>query len=207
MTRPPRPDDQARLRRLRDLPLTYPDVGATARDRLPDGYRTLERSIALGTGEQVFERAAGALMSWQMHRRAGLTVLSTAPTASPGECVLLMIGRRPLVLTAPCRVLRAIDDEGEQVDGDQAGGSRAGAERTAGERRQGFAYGTLPGHPESGEESFLVSLSSAGAVTFTVRAFSRPATTLARIGGPFTRLAQDLATRRYLHTLRHLAAS
>jgi uncharacterized protein (UPF0548 family) len=43
------------------------------------------------------------------------------------------------------------------------------------ENRRGFAYGTPPGHPEQGEEAFVVALREDGQVTFTVTAFSRPA--------------------------------
>ena len=64
--------------------------------------------------------------------------------------------------------------------------------------RVGFAYGTLPGHPECGEELFLLERDDAGRVTFTVSAFSKPATLLARAGGRLTRWAQDQMTNRYL---------
>ena len=46
--------------------------------------------------------------------------------------------------------------------------------------RQGFAYGTLPGHPECGEEAFIVEQHDDGAVTFAITAFSRPATLQAK---------------------------
>jgi uncharacterized protein (UPF0548 family) len=64
--------------------------------------------------------------------------------------------------------------------------------------RRGFVYGTLPGHPESGEESFVLVRQSDGAVIFTVEATSRPASLLARLGGPVTRWVQAVATDRYL---------
>jgi uncharacterized protein (UPF0548 family) len=50
-------------------------------------------------------------------------------------------------------------------------------------RHKGFAYGTLPGHPERGEEAFALELHDDGAVTFTITAFSRPASLLAKAGG------------------------
>jgi uncharacterized protein (UPF0548 family) len=54
--------------------------------------------------------------------------------------------------------------------------------------RAGIA--TLPGHPESGEEAFIVEIDEAGEAWFTVRAL------LARISGPFGRGAQHLMARR-----------
>ena len=62
--------------------------------------------------------------------------------------------------------------------------------------RKGFAYGTLPGHPESGEEAFVVELHESGAVTFTITAFSRPDTLLARVGGPISRGIQSRVSCR-----------
>jgi uncharacterized protein (UPF0548 family) len=71
--------------------------------------------------------------------------------------------------------------------------------------RRGFAYGTLPGHPERGEEAFLVTITDGTDVHFRIRAFSRPATLPARLGGPLTRLAQQYATDRYVKAARRIA--
>ncbi|HSU36302.1 MAG TPA: DUF1990 domain-containing protein [Propionibacteriaceae bacterium] len=175
--------DQDLLQRVGNLALTYPEVGATAAPRMPIGYRHIDRSLTVGSGTAVYERACVGLLSWQMHRRAGIKVIATAPSAVTGTCAILLIGRRPIAITAPCRVVYDVSTE----------------------RRRGFGYGTLPGHPEIGEESFIVTHEDDDSVTFRVRAFSRPATLLARAGGPLTRIAQDLATGRYLRSLRSLA--
>jgi uncharacterized protein (UPF0548 family) len=71
--------------------------------------------------------------------------------------------------------------------------------------RRGFAYGTLPGHPEQGEDAFIVLMTDTGQVRIEVRAFSRPASLLARSGGPVTRMVQQYATDRYLNAIRDLA--
>jgi uncharacterized protein (UPF0548 family) len=50
------------------------------------------------------------------------------------------------------------------------------------EYRYGFAYGTLPGHVESGEERFLIELDHAtDTVYFDILAFSRPRHLLVRL--------------------------
>ena len=79
---------------------------------------------------------------------------------------------------APCRVVYTIDEA----------------------RRCGFAYGTLPGHPECGEEAFIVERGPNGVVTFSIRAFSRPASVLARYADPAGHWVQDLITNRYLRS-------
>jgi uncharacterized protein (UPF0548 family) len=61
------------------------------------------------------------------------------------------------------------------------------------------------GHHEAGEERFVVELTRDQEVRIAVRAFSRPASILARLGGPFTRSIQDYTTKRYLDALQHIA--
>ncbi len=154
---------------LRAAPLTYPVGGADA----PAGYLRFSRSRVLRCG---WEEAAEALLTWQVHLRSGLSVSASATRIGLGEVVDLRLGPRPVGIVIPCRIVR-VDEEDE---------------------RRGFAYGTLPGHPESGEETFLLTRGPDGTVTFTVSAFSRPASRLARVGGPVTRLAQRAMTTRYL---------
>ena len=61
----------------------------------------------------------------------------------------------------------------------------------------GYAYETLPGHPEHGREAFYVTRAE-GLVEFTVLAFSKPAVWYARLGGPVTRIIQNRYTNKYL---------
>jgi uncharacterized protein (UPF0548 family) len=99
------PGDSQRPDHFAHQALTYSEVAATAEDRMPTGYRTLQRSTLLGHGEQIRRRALEALLTWQMHRRAGLRVTADHPRAQPGSTVLLSFGAGPLRLTAPCRVV------------------------------------------------------------------------------------------------------
>ena len=162
---------------------SYREVGATRQDPLPPGYDHMRRDVRLGTGPAAFERAVDGLFDWRMHRGAGLRPTTSSATASPGVVVVLRAGWGPLQVTIPCRVVYAVAEND----------------------RRGFAYGTLPGHPERGEESFLVVLTATGDVRFEIRAFSRPASLLARAGGPVTRGVQHYVTGRYVRALRALA--
>ncbi|KLU11524.1 hypothetical protein BJF77_02165 [Kocuria sp. CNJ-770] len=158
--------------------LTYPEVGATA-GALPAGYDHLVRSRAVGAGEAAFRAAAERLMGWEMHRSAGFEVRPTAARAALGTRVVLRLGRGPLRLEAPCEVVRVLDEP----------------------RRQGFAYGTLEGHPERGEELFCLDLRPDGTVVLSITAFSRPAAWWARAGAAPARWAQERVTQRYLRAL------
>jgi uncharacterized protein (UPF0548 family) len=159
---------------LESAELTYREVGATARD-LPAGYDHLRRSRILGAAD-TFAKDASALFSWQVHLSARLGVTASSTVAAAGVVVLLEAGAGPLRIHAPCRVVYTVTES----------------------RRQGFAYGTLPGHPESGEEAFLLEHRDDGLVVFTIAAFSRPATAYARAAGPVGRLIQRKITTRYL---------
>lgn len=172
-------------RRLSDLAgaeLTYPEAGATSDGALPSGYGHVFRDVPIGTGRAVFERAADGLLHWDVHRTAGFTVTSTADGAVPTAVVVLQAGPAFAALSIPCRVVYTV----EQAD------------------CRGFAYGTLPGHPEQGEEAFLVSIADDD-VRFRIRAFSRPVWLVARWGGRLTRLVQEYATDRYVKAARRIA--
>ena len=168
---------------LTDVPFTYPEVGGTREPALPAGYDTVERSVVVGSGTAAFERAAAAVFDWRMQRSVGLRVRATGPAGEPGTVVVLTAGWPRPGYDIPCRVVWA------QTTGDE----------------RGFAYGTLPGHPESGEESFVVTLEPDGDVVYSLRAFSRLATPLSRLGGPVSTLVQRLATARYLTTVHRAA--
>jgi uncharacterized protein (UPF0548 family) len=166
------------------VPFTYAEVGATRDAELPAGYDHVERSVVVGSGTAAFERAVAAVFDWRMQRSVGLRVRATGPASEPGTVVVLTAGLRRPGYDIPCRVVWA---------------------RTTGDER-GFAYGTLPGHPESGEEAFLVRLEPGGDVVFTLRVFARLASPPARLGGPVSTLVQRLATARYLAAIRRAAA-
>jgi uncharacterized protein (UPF0548 family) len=157
------------------MPLTYAEVGATA-GPLPAGYHHMQRSAVIGRGRRRFDEAAAAGMRWGMLRGAGIRVEATTDVAAVGSEVIVHLGP----VRAPCRVVYIIDEPD----------------------RCGFAYGTLPGHAESGEELFLVRFDPATDDVFAeVAAFSRHGTWWSRLASPVTSLIQRIVTRRYLRAL------
>ena len=162
----------AALESYLDAQLTYDAVGAT-RGELPTGYHHTRRRVRVGTGSDVFDHAARAVSTWKMHRGSGLAVVVDGP-AAPGETVVLGLGLG-LMLVIPCRVVYVVDEP----------------------TRRGFAYGTLPNHPEEGEEAFVVTREEDDSVWLEITAFSRPAAALVRWSGPIGRKVQSLMTTRY----------
>jgi uncharacterized protein (UPF0548 family) len=158
---------------MNNMPLTYPEVGATAGPP-PPGYRHLGFVSQIGAGHQRFVEAADALMHWGMQRGAGLRVQASSDVVEVGAVVLVKMG----FMTAPCRVVYVIDEP----------------------EVRGFAYGTLPGHPESGEERFVVRYDPITAAVYAeVSSFSRPVAWWSR--NPLTLLAQRLIAKRYVHAV------
>lgn len=178
------PGARERLESLRREQLTYEEVAATA-GALPVGYHHLRERRTLGHGEELFTAAARALDEWEVQRRSGIRVLASSATVAEGEVAMLLLGPGRLSVHAPVRVVYTVDES----------------------RRHGFAYGTLPGHPERGEEAFVLEMLPDGSVVFSVTAFSRPATWLSRASGPVGRAVQRLITRRYLRALGPSARS
>jgi uncharacterized protein (UPF0548 family) len=166
-----------RLRAAEAATPTYPEVGASREATMPAGrYHQLERRVRVGDGDEDFERARVTVLTWGMQREAGLLVFPADRPPRDGLTVLVVTRLGPLRVIAPCRVLWTVDQSG----------------------LAGFGYGTLPGHPESGEEAFLVERGADGVVWARVRAFSRPATWYSRLGAPVARLVQSRVTVGYL---------
>jgi uncharacterized protein (UPF0548 family) len=165
---------------------SYREVGGTAPGgRLPPGYRHLRYRTRLGTGREVFDAAGRRVLTWRMHRAVGVRLTASADRAAPGVRVRMLLGRGGVGPVARCEVVWAVADR----------------------NRTGFGYGTLPGHPERGEEAFLVELAPDGAVWFTVTAFSRPALWYTRALGPLVPVFQHLYARRCGQVLRHRPAA
>jgi uncharacterized protein (UPF0548 family) len=165
-----------KLSDLAALPLTYSEVGATA-GTLPSGYRHVQKSAVIGKGRARFDEAGATGMRWGMLRGAGLKVEATTEVAEVGSEVIVHLGP----MRAPCRVVYVVVDEPD---------------------RRGFAYGTLPGHAETGEELFMVRYDPAtDEVHAEVTAFSRHAMWWSKAAGPITSLLQRVVTERYLRAL------
>jgi len=202
---------------------TYGEVGATqAPDLLqypPHGFQAAEYRTRVGHGDARFEAAVAATMTWQIQERSGVRVrVDEVPPAddqgyvpvvfddegapvqsaeyvaaaqeahyapdgtaflTAGTTATLFIDAYGRTVQAPVRVVYVVDEP----------------------RRKGFAYGTLAGHPESGEESWVVDQTDDGSVWLTIRVFSRPASWKWRLVAPFLRRQQALYTKRYLRAL------
>jgi uncharacterized protein (UPF0548 family) len=165
--------------------LTYLEVGGSLEGQLPDGYHHSRAVIELGQGERAFAAGCDALREWAGHAYLGIAITPDHAPLETGVVVVARIPLGPLVVFAPCRIVSVVSELNSF----------------------GFAYGTLPGHPERGEESFVVRRGSDDVVRFEVAAFSTPSGYLVRLGGPIPRWIQQRATRGYLEGVRRVVAA
>ena len=156
----------------RSLPFSYPEVGASREGASP-GYPVNYHRGRLGTGQQTFVRAVEAIRGWKMYE-TGWTKLCWPEAPITENTVVGVLGHHfGLWSLNACRIAYVIEEEGPLL------------------KRYGFAFGTLPGHVERGEERFTVEWHRADdSVSYEVFAFARPAHWLTKAAPPFVRLIQ-----------------
>jgi uncharacterized protein (UPF0548 family) len=179
-----RPSDAPAMERLLEAAgaaqPTYSDLGSTLVGKRPEGFHHDSYELVLGSGTETFHRAVTGLKNWEAHRIVGVRVFPDEREIQTGATVIVTLGTPLLALAAPCRIVSVID----------------------GQNRWGFAYGTLPGHPEQGEEAFVVSIAPDESVRFEITAFSRPGDLLVRLSGPVGRGFQMGGARNYQQALK-----
>lgn len=164
------------LAELATASVTYDHVGSTL-DRAAPGRR---HTVELGTGTGTFDLAVAGLRAWACHQGIGATIHPVGAALAEGTDVIVVLHLGPIRLLVPDRIVAVVDEPD----------------------RFGFAYGTLPGHAERGEESFIVERAVDGCVTATIRVHARGSWLVARLAGPVVGLLQRIASRRYLGALR-----
>lgn len=167
--------------------LGYDVVGGTAPGAEvwspPGGWRAYERTVGLGSGTELWDAASAAAVSWGVKTRSGFTVdppLDGGRSARRGERHWLVARVGPFRVREPVVVVATV----------------------ATERRAALAYGTLDGHPVSGEEAFIVHRDDDGTVYLTLRSLTRAGRGRWRVLFPLILLAQRVYRRRYLRALQ-----
>ena len=173
-------------------PRTGPEPGATrpadAAWTPPAGWRAYERTARIGSGAAVWAAASAAVLEWGVKTRSGFRVDPGAGgtlRVAAGARAWLLARVGPLTVREPVAVVAVVD----QPD------------------RAGFAYGTLAGHPVSGEEAFVVHRTPDGAVHLTLRSLTAPGSGWWRPLFPVLLVAQRRYRARYLRALTAPAVS
>lgn len=164
--------------------LSYHPVGMSA-GSAPAGYRSLEASVVIGSGDDVFRRAVDALRDWRMFAIPWVALYPDRPALRTGLTVVVAARTGGLWTLNPARIVSMVEDDG----------------------RVGFAYGTVEGHAVAGEERFTVSRDAQGVVRYDITARSRLRHPLARLAGPIALRAQRRFAQASLQAMqRHAGA-
>lgn len=164
--------------------LTYSEVGATRPaefqwEAAPSGFRSYARTVQIGHGDDFWNHVSAEVIRWGIKRRSGFRVRPDT-VAVEGADYRISAGFGCVLVHEPVRVVQVVDLPD----------------------RRGFAYGTLHGHPVSGEEAFIVHRDPEGTVHLTLRSLTRAAPTGPwRWGFPILLLAQRFYRHRYLRVL------
>ncbi len=160
LRRPSSVQVQAELATLARLPLTYWERGGTDWARMPHGYQHAIERIELGAGEAIWAFAKTAVQDWSFYPNENWIKLDVDGPPKLGQQVMVHFRLLGLWWRSPCRVVYLIDEP----------------------NRFGFAYGTLPGHVERGEELFLVSRDpDSGKVSYEIRVMARAQHPIAKL--------------------------
>lgn len=158
-------------------PFSYPAVGAT-KTTSPTDYVIDHNRVQLGKGEACYGAACAALQRWEMFTLGWLQLCWPTTSVTTGATVGVLARVFGVYILNACRIVYTID------------------ETTTDCTRFGFAYGTLPGHIEQGEERFLIEWRHADdSVWYDILAFSRPRHWLVRLGYPMARFFQKRFAR------------
>ena len=155
---------------------TYDHVGSTLDPERWSGAEVLERHLDVGSGRSAFEAGREALRSWVMQAGIGASIHPAGQPVEVGATLLVVLRRGRVHVIAPVRMIGVLDEPD----------------------RFGFAYGSLPGHPERGEESFVVEHLGDDSVRASIRVQSEPGTLAARAAAPLVRHLQSAAIDGYL---------
>jgi uncharacterized protein (UPF0548 family) len=163
----------ARVREFRaaqaPLPFTYPGAGLTREGgATPAGYDRDRNRQLLGTGAAAFAAATTAIRQWRMFPPPLAWIEPAGIPIVEGEVAGVVVRAFGVWFLNAARIVYVIDEP----------------------RRFGFAYGTLPGHAERGEERFLVEWLTDDSVWYDLDAVSRPRYWAARLAYPLARRLQ-----------------
>ncbi len=160
--------DQQRL-----LPFSYPAVEHTRSDAPLPGFDNDFNTQVMGQGDAAWEAAKEAIRRWKMFPGGWAYVTPQPLPIRKGEVVAMAARVLGIWWLNSCRIVYVIDNE----------------------HQFGFAYGTLPGHVECGEELFMVEKLADGSVRYVLKAFSKPRHWMARLGYPLARVYQKRFVR------------
>lgn len=168
LSKPPHDEVARFLAAQSALPFSYATPGMTRDEDAPAGWTEDRYRTVLGPGRDAFSRGKSLIRAWTMFAMPWVEVHDARAPIAVGTCVGVVARSAGLWCVNAARIVHVVDEQD----------------------RYGFAYGTLPGHVEAGEEQFLVEHTPEDLVVYSIRALSRPRALLAKVAAPWVRREQ-----------------
>ena len=160
------------LEQQKSVEFSYRSIGVTRNSASCPGFTIDDHRRQIGVGEQCFQKARDFIRHGHHLKLGWLTPFCFETPLYEGQTIGLVVRCLGIRVLASCRVVYLLEEAGEIC-------------------RSGFAYGTLDGHPECGEERFQVVWDrESDDVWFEIAAFSQPNLWYSRLGYPFVRYMQ-----------------
>jgi len=183
LTKPSNERIRQAINSWRKAPFNYAEAGQSL-GPTPAGYADNHARIKLGNGEAVFNKAVETLRSWKMFDLDWASVCWPDAPIEVGTTVAVLASHFGFWSLHPARIVFLVDDDDGRM------------------RRSGFAYGTLQGHGEQGEETFIIEWHHADdSVWYDLRSFSRPGELLTTFGHPVVRRLQKRFARESIQAM------
>lgn len=149
------------------------------------GYVNDDNVAVIGQGEECFEKAREAVRSWRVFPDSWAKVYVSEVAQKVGTVVGVVLKHLGFYSINPSRVVYVVDEK----------------------TKAGFAYGTLPGHAERGEELFQVEWDKeSDNVSYRIRAYSRPGHLLSLLGYPVVRALQKRFVRDSIAQMKEICS-
>ncbi len=139
------------LKNKKNESYNYQELNGTKSESV-EGYDNDHNKILLGQGELVWNKAKAAISSWQQFPQPWTKIYNNTTPLEEGNIVTVLFKLFGIWWLNPAKIVYAFDEE----------------------NRFGFAYGTLHGHVEKGEECFWIDRDESGDIFYHIKAFSKP---------------------------------
>lgn len=151
------------------LPFTYFEVNETKDPKAIKGFDNDYLRVKIGNGIEDYLFAKALLADWRMLPTSWTVVFPAGDVIKKDQTIVLLAKFAGLWWMNCSRIVYMVNEP----------------------RKFGFAYGTLPGHMERGEELFRVEIDHHEEVWYEIKAFSKPRFWLTKLLYPVMRRLQE----------------
>jgi len=179
----PRPSTISNFLKIQSTqPFTYKDVGASRTDVKVKGFDNDHNSMVIGKGEDTWQAAKEVLNNWNHFPSKWTKIEPAEKGIFIGNNVSVLFRIFGIWFINSARIVYIIEEE----------------------NKYGFAYGTLTGHIEKGEEIFYIERDETGTISYHIKAFSKPNNLLVWLGYPMARFFQRRFVRESMNQVKEL---